>query len=397
MTGYAGGAAIHVGAESAARPCSGEALRREVISMSNRLGENLKLTIFGQSHAPGIGCVIEGLPAGVTFDWERVNGFMQRRAPGRDALSTARREADRPEILAGLNERGETCGAPLAALIRNGDQRPQDYDRLRDLPRPGHADYTAAVKFGGYNDIRGGGPFSGRLTAPLCFAGALCLQLLEPRGVTVGAHALSIAGEQDRSVDSLEVTPGLLREAAARAPAVFDEAAGERMRAAVERARLAGDSVGGVVEAFALGFPAGYGDPMFDGVENRLAQAVFGIPAVRGVAFGEGFAAADMRGSEHNDAFFCDEGGAVRTRTNRHAGILGGISSGMPIVMRVAFKPTPSIGVEQETVSLARGEGERLIVGGRHDPCIVPRAVPVVEAAMAFVLCDLLMGREPGT
>ena len=361
--------------------------------MSNSLGSNVKLTIFGQSHAPGIGCVIEGLPAGVVFDWDAVNAFMARRAPGQSELATARREDDRPTILAGLNERGETCGSPLAALIRNGDHRPQDYDSLRDLPRPGHADYTAFVKFGGHNDIRGGGQFSGRLTAPLCFAGALCEQLLAKRGVTVGARALRIAGVEDRRVDSLAVTGDMLRAAAARAIPVFDEDAGERMRAAIEAARQAGDSVGGVVEAFALGVPAGYGDPMFDGVENRLAQAVFGIPAVRGVEFGEGFAAAAMRGSQHNDAFYYDEAGAVRTRTNRHGGALGGITSGMPIVMRAAFKPTPSIATEQDTVSLSRGENGKLSVGGRHDHCVVPRAVPAVEAAMAFVLFDLLRGR----
>ncbi len=362
--------------------------------MSNSLGNNLKLTIFGQSHAPAIGCVIEGLPAGISFDWDAVNAFMARRAPGRSALSTPRREADVPEIVSGLNERGETCGAPLAALIANRDARSDDYERLRDLPRPGHADYAAWVKYGGHNDVRGGGPFSGRLTAPLCFAGALCLQLLAVRGVTVGARALSIAGVEDARVDSTEVTPAMLRAAASREIPVFDESALGRMRLEIEKAAQAGDSVGGVVEAFALGFPAGCGEPMFDGVENQLARAVFGIPAVRGVEFGAGFAAAAMRGSGHNDAFRFDADGAVRTRTNHHAGVLGGISTGMPVVMRAAFKPTPSIALEQDTVSLSRGENARLSAAGRHDPCIVPRAVPAVEAAMAFVLCDMLMGRE---
>ena len=361
--------------------------------MSNSLGNNIRLTIFGQSHAPGIGCVIDGLPAGVRFDWDAVNAFMARRAPGRGTLSTTRREADIPEIIAGLNERGETCGAPLAAVIRNGDPRPADYERLRDLPRPGHADYAAFVKFGGHNDIRGGGQFSGRLTAPLCLAGALCAQLLAARGVTVGAHAFAIAGIEDRHVDSADVTPALLREAAAREIPVFDEAAGARMKEEIEKARSEGDSVGGIVEAFALGFPAGCGEPMFDGVENCLARAVFGIPAVRGVEFGAGFAAAAMRGSGHNDAFRRDGDGGVRTATNRHGGALGGISTGMPIVLRAAFKPTPSIGLRQRTVSLSRGGEEDVAVPGRHDPCVVPRAVPAVEAAVAFALCDLLMGK----
>ena len=360
--------------------------------MSNRVGTNLSVTVFGQSHAPVIGCVIEGLPAGFVIDRERVSAFMKRRAPGQNSISTARREADEPEIIAGLNEKDETCGSPLCMIIRNSDARSRDYDKLRDLPRPGHADYTAWVKFSGHNDIRGGGQFSGRLTAPLCFAGALCLQLLEKHGVTVGAHILSIENERDEAVDALSVTPEMLIDASRREPPVFSEQAGERMKAAIERARMDCDSVGGVVETFALGVPAGLGDPMFDGVENQLARAVFGIPAVRGVEFGLGFAAAALRGSAHNDAFCYDESGRVRTKSDRHGGVLGGITSGMPIVMRTAFKPTPSIAREQDTVSLSRGENDRLVVSGRHDPCIVPRAVPCVEAVTAIVLADMMLG-----
>ena len=361
--------------------------------MSNRLGHSILLTIFGQSHAPAIGCVIEGLPAGIGFDWDAVRAFMARRAPGGSPLSTPRREADEAEIVSGLNEKGLTCGAPLCAMIRNGDHHSADYDELRDKPRPGHADWPAFVKYGGHHDVRGGGAFSGRLTAPLCFAGALCLQLLKRRGIAVGARITSMGGVSDRAVDPMTLDDGALAALTKRALPVFDEAAGEAMRAAVERARAEGDSVGGVVEVFALNVPAGLGEPMFDGVENRLAQAIFGIPGVRGVEFGLGFAAAGLRGSEHNDPYYYD-GGAVRTRTDNHGGALGGITTGMPLVARAAFKPTPSIAREQATVSLLRGEDARLSVRGRHDPCIVPRAVPCVEAAAAFVLCDML--REGG-
>ena len=354
--------------------------------MSNTLGERCRLTIFGQSHSPMIGGVIEGLPAGITPDMAFIRAFMARRAPG-GALSTARKEADEPEIVSGLNEWGRTCGAPLAFLIRNGDHRSRDYAQLRDMPRPGHADYTAWVKFGGENDIRGGGQFSGRLTAPLCFAGALALRLLQDEGVRVKARVLKIAGIRDADMDP--VRPDLDAIADGRLPCLDPDAA-RRMAEAIEAARAEGDSVGGVVECYAAGVPAGLGDPMFDGVENRLARALFGIPAVRGVEFGLGFAAADLRGSAHNDPFRMD-GGAVTTATNRHGGALGGITSGMPVVVRAAFKPTPSIARPQPAVSLSRREDATLTVEGRHDPCVVPRAVPVVEAAVAFTLYDMML------
>ena len=354
--------------------------------MSNTLGERCRLTIFGQSHSPMIGGVIEGLPAGITPDMAYIRAFMARRAPG-GALSTARKEADEPEIVSGLNEWGRTCGAPLAFLIRNGDHRSRDYAQLRDMPRPGHADYTAWVKFGGENDIRGGGQFSGRLTAPLCFAGALALRLLQDEGVRVKARVLKIAGIRDADMDP--VRPDLDAIADGRLPCLDPDAA-RRMAEAIEAARAEGDSVGGVVECYATGVPAGLGDPMFDGVENRLARTLFGIPAVRGVEFGLGFAAADLRGSAHNDPFRMD-GDAVTTASNRHGGALGGITSGMPVVVRAAFKPTPSIARPQPAVSLSRREDATLTVEGRHDPCVVPRAVPVVEAAVAFTLYDMML------
>jgi len=354
--------------------------------MSNTLGERYRVQVFGQSHSPMIGAVIEGVPAGVVPDMDFISAFMARRAPG-GALSTARREADAPQIVSGLNDRGATCGAPLCILIHNTDARSRDYDRLRDVPRPGHADYTAAVKYGGHNDIRGGGQFSGRLTAPLCFAGALALQLLKEKGVAIRARVHSVAGIDDAPVDLAHppmggLCPGPL-------PCVDSDAA-RKMAEAVEAARAEGDSVGGIVECWATGLPAGLGEPMFDGVENRIARALFGIPAVRGVEFGLGFAAASMKGSAHNDPFHVEEGRVV-TVGNNHGGALGGITSGMPLVVHAAFKPTPSIARQQPSVSLSRCKDTPLVIQGRHDPCIVPRAVPVVEAVVACVVMDMMM------
>lgn len=357
--------------------------------MSNTIGDKIRVTVFGQSHAPSIGAVIEGLPAGFTIDMDRVRAFMARRAPGRNAMSTARKEADEPKIISGLNEWGQTCGSPLCMVIENTDHRSKDYSKLRDLPRPGHADYTAAVKFEGANDIRGGGQFSGRLTAPICFAGAVCIQLLEKKGIRIGAHIASIADADDERFAIPD--DALLDKICSREFPVIDEAAGERMQARILEAKSEGDSVGGVIEVCALNVPAGIGDPMFDGIENSLARAMFGIPAVRGVEFGTGFEAARMRGSQHNDPFEMRADGTVATSTNHHGGVLGGITSGMPIVMRVAFKPTPSIAREQGTVSLTRGENDRLIIEGRHDPCIVHRAVPCVESVMALVIADKMV------
>jgi chorismate synthase len=359
--------------------------------MSNTLGEKLKVTIFGQSHAPAIGAVIDGLPAGMRIDWQRVQAFMGRRAPGRGDLTTARREDDVPRVIAGLNERGETCGAPLCAVIDNGDARSADYDALRDRPRPGHADYTAYVKFGGANDIRGGGQFSGRMTAPLCFAGAVCLQWLEGRGVAVGARIASVGMVDDAPVDHGKLDAEQLRAWTESAFPTADALAGESMRDAIREAKASGDSLGGVIEACAVGLPPGLGEPMFGGVENRVAAAVFGIPGVRGVEFGAGFAAARMTGSAHNDAWVVRPGDVIGTETNRHGGVLGGITTGMPLVVRAAFKPTPSIGKAQKTVSLSEKTEQTLSITGRHDPCIVPRAVPCVEAALAIVLTDMLL------
>ena len=354
--------------------------------MSNMIGSSYRVQIFGQSHSPMIGAVIEGIPAGVVPDMAYIQAFMARRAPG-GALSTKRREADIPVIISGLNEKGETCGAPLCVTIQNTDHRSQDYNSLKDVPRPGHADFTAWTKFSGHNDIRGGGQFSGRLTAPWCFAGALAMQMLAGKNIRIRARIRSIAGIEDASVDYTHPPMDDIPETGL---ACISPDAARKMAEAIEKAREALDSVGGVIECFVTGLPAGLGDPMFDGVENRLARALFGIPGVRGVEFGEGFAAAAMKGSEHNDAFRIGEGGSVITKTNRHAGILGGITSGMPIAVRIAVKPTPSISRQQDSVSLGKGENALLEVRGRHDPCIVPRAVPVMEAAVACTIFDIL-------
>ena len=352
--------------------------------MSSTYGENIRLTIFGQSHSPAIGVTIEGIPAGERIDMDELRRFLSRRAPGQNAWSTPRKEADAPEILSGLVN-GYTCGAPLAAIIRNTNTRSQDYANLAAAPRPGHADYTAEVKYGGYQDCAGGGHFSGRLTAPLCIAGGICLQILARGGITVVSRIASIAGVADEGA--------LTASTAEKEFPTVSDARGAAMRAAIMKAKEAGDSVGGVVECAVLGAPAGLGDPMFGGMENRIAAALFGIPAVKGVEFGAGFAAAALCGSENNDPFTVKDGRIV-TETNRCGGILGGITTGMPIVFRAAFKPTPSIAREQQSVDLQTMKPEKLCIMGRHDPCIVPRAVPCVEAAAAVAVYDALLGRR---
>ena len=362
--------------------------------MSSEFGNLLKISVFGQSHGKAIGVVVDGLPAGEAIDLEELDRFLDRRRTGKNRLSTARKESDVPVFLSGL-ENGVTCGAPLCAVIENGDQHSSDYSELRDKPRPGHADYTAYVKWKGQADMRGGGHFSGRLTAPLCVAGGIAKQILARRGVYVGAHLWSVGTERDTPFP-LRPTRELFESVAAKPFPVLDDQAGERMQSLILEARQAQDSVGGVIECAATGMPAGLGDPMFGGVENRLASALFGIPAVKGVEFGDGFAAARAHGSENNDPFIM-EGGRVAAETNHAGGILGGITSGMPIVLRTAMKPTPSIARPQRTVSLSAGADTELVIHGRHDPCIAHRAVPVVEAVTAAVLLDLLLEGNHGT
>jgi len=359
------------------------------LNMSNTFGNNIKVTIFGQSHSPAIGVCVDGLPSGFRIDFDDLNSFLRRRAPGRGAYTTSRGEPDEPEFISGLVG-GVTCGAPLTAVIRNTDTRPRDYEQIRDVPRPSHADYSSYMKYGVARDFRGGGAFSGRLTAPLCVVGGICLQLLRQKGIDVAAHIAQIGGVHDRAFDPSGACEDDISVLRAASFPVLDAEAGAKMLLAIEEARLDGDSLGGVVECIATGVPAGLGEPMFGGLENRLAAIIFGIPAVKGVEFGNGFAAAGLRGSENNDAFVAD-GGVIRTRTNRHGGILGGISSGMPILFRAAFKPTPSISACQDSVSLSRMENVKLVIAGRHDPCVAPRAVPCVEAAAAIAIYDSLL------
>lgn len=352
--------------------------------MSSTYGEKLKLSIFGQSHGAAIGMTLDGIPAGLPVDTERLQQFLNRRAPGQNDFSTPRREEDTPEFMAGIVD-GYTCGAPIAAMIRNHNTRSGDYEDLKDCPRPGHADYTAQIKYGGYQDVAGGGHFSGRLTAALCIAGGLCKQWLEEKGIKIAAHISAIAGIADEPVSLDWVNPDFSR--IREDFPVLNPEAGVKMREAIANAKAEGDSVGGIIECIVSGLPAGIGEPMFGGMESKIAQIVYGIPAVKGLEFGSGFAGSCLRGRQNNDPFLIADG-QVRTETNNAGGILGGITTGMPLVFSVAIKPTPSISKAQLTVSLSKQENQALQIKGRHDPCIVPRAVPVIEAAAAIAIFD---------
>jgi len=351
--------------------------------MSSTYGEMIHLSIFGQSHGAAIGMTLDGVPAGLPVDLEKLQEFLNRRAPGQNDWSTPRREEDWPEFLSGILN-GFTTGAPIAAIIRNTNTRSGDYSNLKNCPRPGHADYTAQVKYRGFQDAAGGGHFSGRLTAPLCIAGGLCKQWLEHEDVRIGARIVSIADVFDNyQPDTLDCELDRIP----RDFPVFDPAIAVKMKERIAQARADGDSVGGVIECYAEGVPAGLGEPMFGGMESRIAQIVYGIPAVKCVEFGAGEFAAFMTGSQNNDSFFYANG-AVKTTTNHCGGILGGITNGMPLIFSVAIKPTPSISKPQQTVNLETNENTTLQIKGRHDPCIVPRAVPVVEAAAAIAIFD---------
>ena len=359
--------------------------------MSSTYGENLKLSIFGQSHGPAIGMTLDGIPAGLPVDPEKLQAFLNRRAPGQNDWSTPRKEEDRPEFLGGILD-GYTCGAPIAAVIYNKNTRSGDYDDLKDCPRPGHADYTAQVKYGGFQDAAGGGHFSGRLTAPLCIAGGLCKQWLEEMGIHISAHIDFLGGITDTAFDPVQPQ---IAEVMEDFP-VLSQQAEQAMTQRIAQARTDGDSIGGEIECAITGLPAGIGEPMFGGVESRIAQIVYGIPAVKSLEFGCGKLAAYSLGSKLNDSFtMCGDG--IETVTNHAGGILGGITNGMPVIFRVAIKPTPSISKPQQTVDLKTGKNTTIQVKGRHDPCIVPRAVPVVEAAAAIAIYDLILGNTQTT
>ena len=353
--------------------------------MSSTYGESLKLSIFGQSHGPAIGMTLDGIPAGLPVDTEKLQTFLNRRAPGQNDWSTPRKEEDRPEFLGGILD-GYTCGAPIAAVIYNKNTRSGDYANLMDCPRPGHADYTAQMKYGGFQDAAGGGHFSGRLTAPLCIAGGLCKQWLEEMGIRIGAHIAWIDDIDDNRFNPLAPQLDQIRTDFP----VLDAICGEQMQEVIAKAKKQGDSVGGIIECAITGLPAGLGEPMFGGVESRIAQIVYGIPAVKGVEFGLGFIASCRNGSKCNDEFVV-QNGEIKTVTNNCGGILGGITTGMPVLFRTAFKPTPSISKSQQSISLSKMKNQNLHIKGRHDPCIVPRAVPVVEAAAAIAIYDLIL------
>ena len=370
--------------------------------MPSTFGNALRVTVFGQSHSQAVGCVVEGLPSGHVVDMEALGRFMARRAPGQGPWTTPRKEADLPRIVSGLNPRGATCGAPLAIVIENTNTRSRDYDNLMAVPRPGHADYTAWAKWHGNQDVPGGGHFSGRLTAPLCAAGGIALQMLAERGVRVGAHLLSVADVRDEPLCALDNAPASQVRLQGQLDALtdgrtfptIDAEAGKAMLATIDDARRELDSVGGVVECVATGMPAGVGSPMFDGIENLIARAAFGVPAVKGVEFGRGFEAARLRGSEDNDPYRMVDG-TVTPVTNNAGGALGGITTGAPVLFRMALKPTSSISRPQESVDLTSGSDATLEVHGRHDPCVATRAVPVAEAICALALLDALLSFPP--
>lgn len=356
--------------------------------MSSLFNGGISVSIFGESHGRGIGVVLDNLPAGEPLDFEEIGKFMARRAAKKDGTSTLRLEKDLPEVLSGFYE-GRTTGTPLAAVIFNAEQHSADYNNISHIARPAHADYTGFLRYNGANDPHGGGHFSGRITAPLVFAGAVCAQILKRRGITTGSHIRSLHGISDEAFDPMNVSAEQLEAVKSRSFPVLSDEAEEKMRAEILSAREQLNSVGGVIECAAVGMPAGVGSPMMDGLENVISRLVFAIPAVKGIEFGNGFGCADMFGSENNDEFALRDGKVV-TLTNNHGGILGGISSGMPVIFRAAFKPTPSISRPQNSVDFKEMTEQELVIKGRHDPCVVPRAVPCVEAALNIALVSAL-------
>ncbi len=354
--------------------------------MSATFGNRIKVTLFGQSHAQAIGVIIDGVPAGMKIDEEALSTFMDRRRAKGD-LSTTRREGDKVLLKSGVVN-GVTCGAPICMMIENSDTRSSDYSNVAVVPRPSHSDYAAYIKYGGNNDIRGGGQFSGRLTACICAAGYICLELLKAKGISVVSHVLRIGNAVDDSLDNLREDTQLSLQLKESAFPVINESVKVAMTQEILNKKAEGDSVGGEIECAVYGLPAGLGSDFFGGLEAKIAQTVFSVPAVKGLEFGKGFEFASMCGSEANDNFTVDSKGRVVTETNNCGGILGGISSGMPLTLKAAFKPTPSISKSQKSVDLSTGEEAQLVIKGRHDPCIVPRAAAVIEAAVAIALVN---------
>lgn len=358
--------------------------------MSSVWTNNLKISIFGESHGKAIGSVIDNLPPGEEIDFDEVLIQMKRRAPGLHAFSTKRKEDDIPEVLSGILN-GRTTGAPICAIINNQNYNSTEYNKMLTLIRPGHADYTAATKYNGFNDINGGGHLSGRLTAAIVFAGAVCRQILKRRGILIGAHVSSIGKIKDEKFDTFINENLINRLSTTLGVSLIDESLKDKFIEEINLYKEDGDSIGGTIECAVLGVPAGLGDPIFWGIENVISSLIFSIPGIKGIEFGNGFEGAILPGIKNNDEFFI-ENNKVMTRTNNHGGVLGGISSGMPIVFKVAVKPTPSIKKEQKTVNMKTLEKEKIRVLGRHDPCIVPRAVPCIEAIAAIAILDILLG-----
>ena len=356
--------------------------------MSGMWGNNIRISIFGESHGNAIGINIDGLPSGFEIDLDKIMVEMSRRAPGKSPLSTPRKEGDVPEILSGYFN-GKTTGTPLCAIIRNSNTKSKDYSKLKDVMRPGHADYTGAIRYDGFNDYRGGGHFSGRITAPLVFAGAICKQILESKGIVIAAHINSIGNVKDRSFLESDINNELLNSFKGKELPLINSNLEAEMREEIMKARSDRDSIGVTIECAILGVNPGVGNPFFDSVESTLAHLMFSVPAVKGIEFGRGFDISKMRGSEANDEYYLD-GENIKTRTNNNGGILGGITNGMPIVFNVAIKPTASIFKEQKTVNIETMEETTLSIEGRHDPCIVQRALPVIEAVAAIGILELV-------
>lgn len=359
--------------------------------MSGVWGSNIKISIFGESHGNAIGVNIDGLPSGFEINMDKVLLEMERRAPGKNELSTARKEADLPEILSGFFE-GKTTGTPLCAIIRNSDTRSKDYSKTKDFMRPGHADYTGYERYNGFNDYRGGGHFSGRITAPLVFAGAICKQILESQGIFIGAHISSIKDINDEVFNEVSISKDELDTLRAMELPLINRSLEDKIRHTIMQAKYDGNSVGGTIECAIVGIEAGVGNPFFDSVESTLAHLMFSIPAIKGIEFGKGFDITKLYGSEANDEYYYNEG-FVKTKTNNNGGVLGGITNGMPILFKVAVKPTASILKEQDTIDIKEKKDVKFRIEGRHDPCIVQRAVPVVEAVTAIGILDLIKGR----
>lgn len=357
--------------------------------MQSEWGNALHIAVFGASHAPELGVTIEELPKGLSVDLDALQAFLSRRAPGAQTGSTARKEPDRVLIRSGL-QNGRTTGEALTAVIENKNADPSSYDAFRDVPRPSHVDYPARLRFGEDVDLSGSGHFSGRMTAAYCIAGGIALQQLSGMGVQIAAHLLSVGDDFDAPFDPVDSDPAVLSAIAEKPFPVLDDACGERMQERIAEVRRAGDSIGGVIECIVTGFPKGRGTPLFSGVDSRLASLLFAVPGVRAVAFGSGFDAAGMTGSAHNDPY-CLKSGEVRTETNRHGGLIGGMTTGMPIVFTAAIKPASGIALPQRTLNLTTGEQETLRICGRHDACIAVRAVPVIEAVAALALYDLYL------